>query len=121
MRKCPFFLRGCPLICIKNRTFLLSLIFFEKDLDIMFKYLLNNMKNFLDYKNVILTYSKHDHFAKGGKPRIFVKNLKILLSLIFFERDLHMMSNNVLNKKGLSRLEKCHFNIVGQCPYFQRG
>ena len=68
MRKCPFFLRGCPLICIKNRTFLLSLIFFEKDLDIMFKYLLNNIKNFLDYKNVILTYSKHDHFSKGGNP-----------------------------------------------------
>ena len=44
VRKCPFFLRGYPLICIKNRTFLLSLIFFEKDLDIMFKYLLNNIK-----------------------------------------------------------------------------
>ena len=63
-----FFLSGCPLICIKNRTFLLSLIFFEKDRDTMFKYLLNNIKNFLDYKNVILTYSKHDHFSKGGNP-----------------------------------------------------
>ena len=30
---------------------------------------------------------------------IFVKNLKILLSLIFFEKDLDMMSNNVLNRK----------------------
>ena len=64
LQKCPFFLRGCPLICIKNR----SLNLFEKDLDIMFKYLLNNIKNFLDYKNVILTYSKHDHFSKGGNP-----------------------------------------------------
>ena len=63
VRKCPFFLRGYPLICIKNRTFLLNLIFFKKDLDIMFKYLPNNIKNFLDYKNVILTYSKHDHFS----------------------------------------------------------
>ena len=53
---------------------------------------------------------------------IFVKNLKILLSLIFFEKDLDMMSNNVLNrKKGLSRIQKCHFNTVGQCPYFQTG
>ena len=74
VRKCPFFLRGCPLICIKNR----SLNFFEKDLDIMFKYLLNNIKNFLDYKNVILTYSKHDHFSKAGNPgamSIFPKRL----------------------------------------------
>ena len=76
VRKCPFFLRGCPLICIKNRTFLLSLIFFEKDLDIMCKYLLNNIKNFLDYKNVILTYSKHDHFSKGGNPRFSSKICK---------------------------------------------
>ena len=76
VRKCPFFLRGCPLICIKNRTFLLSLIFFEKDLDIMFKYLLNNIKNFLDYKNVILTYSRHDHFSKGGNPRFSSKICK---------------------------------------------
>ena len=33
----------------------------------MFKYVLNK-KNFLDYKNVILTYSEHDHFSKGGNP-----------------------------------------------------
>ena len=34
----------------------------------MFKYVLNKKKNFLDYKNVILTYWEHDHFAKGGNP-----------------------------------------------------
>ena len=46
---------------------------------------------------------------------ILVKNLKILLSLIFFEKELDMMFNIVLNrKKGLSRIQKCHFNIVGQ-------
>ena len=59
-------------------------------------------------------------FLKGVTPD-FRQKFEILLSLIFFEKDLHMMSNNVLNKKGLSRLQKCHFNIVGQCPYFQRG
>ena len=53
---------------------------------------------------------------------IFVKNLRIVLSLIFFEKGLDMMSNNVLNtKKGLFSIQKCHFNIVGQCPYFQTG
>ena len=30
---------------------------------------------------------------------IFVKNLKFILSLIFFEKDLDMVFNNVLNKK----------------------
>ena len=69
LQKCPFFQRGCPLICIKTR----SLIFFEKDLDIMFKYLLNNIRNFLDYKNVILTYSKNDNFSEGGNPGLSSK------------------------------------------------
>ena len=32
-----------------------------------------------------------------------------------------MFSNVLDRKKGLSTLQKCHFNIVGQCPYFQRG
>ena len=30
---------------------------------------------------------------------IFVTNLKFILSLIFFEKDLDMVFNNVLNKK----------------------
>ena len=61
---------------ISNWTFLLSLIFSEKDQDIMFKYVLNKKKNFLDYKN-----------RKKGLPMIFVKNWTFLLSPIFFEKD----------------------------------
>ena len=39
----------------KNLNILLSLIFFEKDLDIMFYNDLNGKKGFLECKNVILT------------------------------------------------------------------
>ena len=53
---------------------------------------------------------------------IFDKNLNILLSLIFFEKDLDIMFNNDVNgKKRLSRVQKCHFNIVGQCSFFKKG
>ena len=48
-------------------------------------------QGFLDYKNVILTQWENVHFS------IFLKNLKFLPSLIFFEKDLDMMLNNVLN------------------------
>ena len=61
-------------------------------------------------------------FFQRSKPMIFVNNLKVHLSLIFFEKDLDMMFDNVLNeKKKLSWLQKRHFNIVGQCPFLQRG
>ena len=39
--------------------------FLWKRLHIMFKYVVNK-KNFLDYKNVILTYWKNVHCSKGG-------------------------------------------------------
>ena len=39
----------------KNFKVLVRLIFFEKDLDMMFNDVLNGKKDFLDYKNVILT------------------------------------------------------------------
>ena len=53
---------------------------------------------------------------------IFDKNLNILLSLIFFEKDLDIMFNNDVNgKKRLSRVQKCHFKIVGQCSFFKKG
>ena len=39
----------------KNLKIPLSLIFFERDLDMMFNNVLNVKKGFLDYKNVILT------------------------------------------------------------------
>ena len=64
--KCPFFVRGYPLIFVKNRTFLLSLISFGIDLHMMFKCILNEKKkHFLYYKNVILTY------WETGKMSIF--------------------------------------------------
>ena len=63
------------MILVKNLKILLSLIFFEKDLDIMFKYVLNK-KKILDYKN-----------RKKGLPMIFVKNWTFLPSPIFFEKD----------------------------------
>ena len=53
--KCPFFLRGYHMIFNKNLKIPLSLIFFERDLDMMFNNVLNVKKGFLDYKNVILT------------------------------------------------------------------
>ena len=39
----------------RNLKIPLSLIFFERDLDMMFNNVLNIKKGFLDYKNVILT------------------------------------------------------------------
>ena len=39
---------------LKTLKFLPSLIFFEKDLDMMLNNVLNGKKGFLDYKNVIL-------------------------------------------------------------------
>ena len=46
----------------------------------------------------------------------FRQKFEILLSLIFFEKDLHMILNNVLNG-----LQKCHFKIVSNGPFFLRG
>ena len=65
----------------------------------MFNNVLNGKKRFLDYKNVLLTQWDTVHFFLRGYPMIFVKNLKFILSLIFFEKDLDMVFNNVLNKK----------------------
>ena len=53
---------------------------------------------------------------------IFHKNLKFLLNLIFFEKGLGMMFDDVLDKeKKFSRLQKGHFKIVVKCPSFPRG
>ena len=46
VEQCPFFLRGRPVICIKNLTFLMSLIFFEKYLDMIINNVLNVKKGF---------------------------------------------------------------------------
>ena len=44
------------MIFVKNLKFLPSLIFFEKDLDMMLNNVLNGKKGFLGYKNVILKW-----------------------------------------------------------------
>ena len=43
------------MIFVQNLKLLLSLIFFEKDLEMMFCNVLNRKKRFLHYKNIILT------------------------------------------------------------------
>ena len=43
------------MISVKNLKSFLCLIFLENDLDMMFNNALNGKKEFLDYKNVILT------------------------------------------------------------------
>ena len=43
------------MILVKNLKIILSLIFFEKDLDMMFNIVLNRKKGFLGYKNAIST------------------------------------------------------------------
>ena len=65
LQKCEnvhFFLRGYPMIFVKNWTFLLSLISFEKDLDVMVNYVRNEKKGCVDYKNVILRYCENGFF-----------------------------------------------------------
>ena len=47
----------------KNLNILLSLIFFEKDLDIMLNNDLNGKKGFLDYQNVVLTNGDNVQFS----------------------------------------------------------
>ena len=52
---------------------------------------------------------------------IYHKNLKFLPNLIFFEKCLGMMFDDVLDKeKKFSRLKKGHFKIVVKCPSFPR-
>ena len=50
------------MIFVKNWTFLLSLISFEKDLGVMFNYVRNEKKGCVDYKNVILRYCENGFF-----------------------------------------------------------
>ena len=51
------------MIFVKKWTFLLSLIFFEKDLDVIFYYVRNEKKKgCVDYKNVILRYCENVFF-----------------------------------------------------------
>ena len=57
-----------------------------------------------------------------GLTHDFCQKFVSSLSVIVFEKDLVMMFNNVQNgETRLSRLQKCHFNTVGKCAFFQRG
>ena len=51
------------MIFVKNLKFILSLIFFEKDLDMVFNNVLNGKKGFPDYQNVVLTNKDNVHFS----------------------------------------------------------
>ena len=76
--------------------FFQSLIFFEKYLDMMFNNTQHGKKDFPDYKKVILTWCDNvQWFPSKNKKK--------------------------MGKKRLPWLQKCHFNIVGKCPFFQRG
>ena len=51
------------MIFLKQLKFLLSLLFLEKYLDMMFNNVLNEKKEFLDLKNVILTEWENFNFS----------------------------------------------------------
>ena len=53
---------------VKNSKFLLSLLFFEKGLDMYFYDVVYKKEGFLECKNVIFTESKNLHFSKGVNP-----------------------------------------------------
>ena len=75
------------MLLVKNSKFLLSLLFFEKGLDMYFYDVVYKWEGFLEYKNVIFTELKNLHFSKA---MILVKNSKFLSSLFFFEKCLDM-------------------------------
>ena len=107
---------------VKTFKVLLSVIFFQKDLEMMFYNVLNRKKGFLHYKNVILTKCENVRFSKGVNPWFSSKIWKYFWLLNFFEKDLYMVFNYILNgKKRLSGLQKCQSNIVRKCPFLLRG
>ena len=52
---------------------------------------------------------------------IFVNNLKVDLSLIFFEKDLDVMFDNVLNGKKTFLTSKTSFQHSGTMSIFAKG
>ena len=84
------------MILDKNSKFLSRLLFFEKCLAVYFYDVVYKKEGFLDYKNVIFTWSKSLHFSK---PMILVKNSKFLSSLLFIEKCLDMYFYDVVYKK----------------------
>ena len=56
------------MILVKNSKFLLSLLFFEKGLDMYFYDVVDKKEGFLECKNVVFTELKNLHFSKGVNP-----------------------------------------------------
>ena len=56
------------MLLVKNSKFLLSLLFFEKGLDMYFYDVVYKKEGFLECKNVVFTESKNLHFSKGVNP-----------------------------------------------------
>ena len=80
---------------------------------------LNRKKGSLHYKNVILTKCENVRFSKGVNPWVSSKIWKYFWVLKFFEKDLYMVFNYILNgKKGfldyknvnLTLWENVHFS-----------
>ena len=90
-------------------------------LEMMFYNVLNRKKGFLHYKNVILTKCENVRFSKGVNPWFSSKIWKYFWVINFFEKDLYMMFNYILDKKKLSRRQKCQSKIVWKCPFSLRG
>ena len=67
---------------VKNSKFLLSLLFFEKGLDMYFYDVVYKKEGFLECKNVILTESKNLHFSKG-LTHDFGQKLEISFKSVF--------------------------------------
>ena len=67
------------MLLVKNSKFLLSLLFFEKGLDMYFYDVVYKWEGFLEYKNVIFTELKNLHFSKGD----FGQKLEISFTSVF--------------------------------------
>ena len=53
------------MILVKNWHFCQSMFFLSKRQNRLFDYVLDRKDRFLDYKNVLFTWSKNFHFFKG--------------------------------------------------------
>ena len=53
---------------VKTVKVLLSVIVFQKDLEMMFYNVLNTKRGFLHYNNVILTKCENVRFSRGVNP-----------------------------------------------------
>ena len=101
------------MIFVKNLKFLLSLSFFEKDLDTMFNNALKGKIGFPDKTRHFNTMG-NVHFSKGVNPWFWPKIENFFLSCFSLKKkrpwyDIWWCSRK---KRGLSRLKKCHFRII---------